>query len=58
MPLFKNKNPVVRLEVCRLLTVFGTARSVDALANATTDLDEDVAAAAGVALEKIRERGE
>ena len=56
-PLFKSKNPVVRLEVCRLLTVFGTVRSEDALTNATMDPDEVVAGAAAVALEKIRERG-
>ena len=57
-PLFKSKNPVVRLEVCRLLIVFGTARSHAALTKAKNDSDAEVAKAAGVALEKIRARGE
>ncbi|MFP6902873.1 MAG: HEAT repeat domain-containing protein, partial [Verrucomicrobiia bacterium] len=57
-PLFKSKNSVVRLEVCRLLTVFGTDRSKAALTKAAADANEDVAQAAAVALEKIRARGE
>jgi hypothetical protein len=57
-PLFKSKNPVVRLEVCRLLIVFGTAHSHAALTKAKNDSDAEVAKAAGVALEKIRARGE
>jgi hypothetical protein len=57
-PLFKSKNSVVRLEVCRLLTVFGTARSNAALTKAAADSDEDVAKVAALALEKIRARGE
>jgi HEAT repeat protein len=57
-PLFKSKNFVVRLEVCRLLTVFGTARSNAALNKAKADISKDVAKAAAVALEKIRARGD
>jgi YHS domain-containing protein len=57
-PLFKSKNSVVRLEVCRLLTVFGTDLSKPALTKAAADANKDVAQAAAVALEKIRARGE
>ena len=57
-PLFKSKNFVARLEVCRLLTVFGTARSNAALTKAKADINKDVAKAAAVALEKIRARGD
>ena len=53
-PLFKSKNSVVRLEVCRLLTVFGTGQSKAALTKAKSDSNVDVAEAAAVALEKIR----
>jgi len=53
-PLFKSGNSVVRLEVCRLLTVFGTGRSKVALTKAKLDSNVDVAEAATVALEKIR----
>jgi hypothetical protein len=55
-PLFKSKNPVVRLEVCRLVTVFGTGRSKAALTKSKTDSNKDVADAAAVALENIRLR--
>jgi len=56
IPLLKSENSEVRLEVCRLLFVFGTEHGIPALTKAKADSDTEVAKAAEVALEKIRLR--
>jgi hypothetical protein len=55
-PLLQSEQSIVRLEVCRLLSVFGTTHSASALTKAKADTDAAVAKAAGLALETIRQR--